>query len=143
MSGEIKGSFQTVGLSELSALLKSLADELTAEKILKRSVSSSAVCVQEDARSRAPELTGRLRASIVIRSEPASSFSYLSGDDYGAGVTVRVTAFYGGFVENGTRYTRPQPFLGPAFDAQKERFTSLLGDELGARIDQVWTSGAI
>jgi HK97 gp10 family phage protein len=62
--------------------------------------------VQNGARERCPVDTGRLRASIVS--------SGLEHDAKGAFVRVGTNVFYAGFVEFGTRYMAPQPYLRPA-----------------------------
>lgn len=62
--------------------------------------------VQSRARELAPVDTGRLRASIVS--------SGLERDARGAFVRIGTNVFYAGFVEFGTRYMAPQPYLRPA-----------------------------
>lgn len=58
-----------------------------------------------DARKNAPKDTGFLIQTIQWRLEKGGTVGI-----------VFVFASYGPFVELGTRFNRPQPFLGPAFE---------------------------
>lgn len=65
-----------------------------------------AVRVQNKARRLCPVDTGRLRSSITT--------SGLERDGRGAFVTIGTNVQYAPYVEFGTRFQRPQPFLRPA-----------------------------
>ena len=64
-------------------------------------------CVKR-ARELAPVRTGRLRSSINMR--------IVAG-----GVVVEATAPYAGYVEYGTRFMRPRPYIRPAVREALER----------------------
>lgn len=78
-------------------------------------IQSATSLTARDARKLAPKDTGFLIRSIQWRLEK----------DGTVGI-VFVFAEYGIFVEFGTRFTRPRPFLGPAF----EKRLAWLGSEL-------------
>jgi HK97 gp10 family phage protein len=110
-------------------------------RILKKALYKSATVIRDDAIRRAPEDTGRLKQFIG-----RSGGRVKTGDDrFQATVLVgliRLTkaqqrktgltqdAYYGKFVEFGTRFQRAEPFLRPAFDSQKENFIDAFGEEL-------------
>lgn len=146
----IKGSFKTEGFKELNDLLLGLPDEIDAEKLLRSALFEAALVIREEAQRRAPVVTGTLRMSIGRKIGRANLESILSGDRYAAiclvGIVSKskerlkkegrdVNAFYGMFVEKGTRKMKPEPFLGPAFDTRKEDFTAVLKDKLTDGID--------
>lgn len=67
--------------------------------------------VQSDARTRAPDRTGRLKRGITVRVQKRSLTS---------SVGTHNGPFYGHLVENGTSQSPAQPFLGPAFNANED-----------------------
>lgn len=75
--------------------------EATARAAVKRTADN----IARSAQMQAPVLTGYLRDSIV-----SSSLSI------GYEAEVHVGAYYGYYVEYGTRFMAAQPFLGPAID---------------------------
>lgn len=70
---------------------------------IKQVLADGGMKIQTEAQSRAPVRTGTLRASIEYKPE-------------GMQVQVVATADYASFVEFGTRFMDPQPFLTPAFE---------------------------
>lgn len=88
-------------------------------------VVDAVLAIQRDARQRCPVDTGRLRNSIgwapAVDSRPAELA-------YQVGTNVE----YGPHVEFGTMYTRPQPYLFPAFYAEMPRFEARLSAALAA-----------
>lgn len=65
-----------------------------------------AIDIERRAKQIAPVDTGRLRSSIAHKQ---------GRDMRGAYVEIGSSVSYAGFVEFGTRYQSPQPFLRPAF----------------------------
>lgn len=84
----------------------------TARELIAERIEQAAERVKQEAKRRCPVRTGRLRRSIdkVQQGELAWIVTY-AVDDPGA--------YYGLFVELGTRFMSPQPFLGPALEAEK------------------------
>ncbi|MDE8651875.1 HK97-gp10 family putative phage morphogenesis protein [Novosphingobium album (ex Liu et al. 2023)] len=105
--------------------------------------------VAEDARALAPVDTGALRESIIVTGiAPRGSRSRGDEDVLFDGRTVFVgplaagaarrkgheDTFYAGFVELGTVNMRAQPFLLPAWEANKDHVVVILGDLAGRAI---------
>lgn len=67
--------------------------------------------MQAKAQQNAPVDTGTLKRSIGIEIT-----------DGGMTAEVEPTAEYSAYVELGTRFMEAQPYLGPAFNEQKEKF---------------------
>lgn len=78
---------------------------------------ATALSVERTAKQRAPVDTGNLRNSI--------STSISAG-----GMTAEIgpTASYGVYVEYGTRRMSPQPYMGPALEANAPMFEKAIGD---------------
>lgn len=98
---------KVVGIEKLQAKLKKnvrLDD-------VKRVVRQNGAQMQEKAQRNAPVDTGTLKRSIGLDIK-----------DAGMTAEVQPTAEYGGYVELGTRFMEAQPYLGPAFNEQKEKF---------------------
>lgn len=70
----------------------------------------------------APVDTGFLRGSITGNWEVSGT--HVTGH-------VQAGASYARFVENGTRYMAPQPFMGPAFEKVVPKYLTAMG-RLGA-----------
>jgi len=144
------------GASEMEALLKKLPEKLSERAVL-GALRESAKPVLEEARSRAPvgkqdkgrarvRLTkggktridpGTLRDNLKIMTVPRGLSSH------SASVVVTVgRAFWGMFVEFGTRYIIPRPFLRPAFEARWRESLDRLGKDLGDQIERAAASMA-
>lgn len=95
--------------------LGELAAEVAAVEVKAKVAQAAGVAAGiEDAKSRAPVLTGTLRDSIGPDE-----------DGYGAG------ADYAAYVEFGTSDTAPQPFIGPSADKAEEVFTLGISTTIG------------
>lgn len=137
------GSINLKGFDQLEKGLAALPDAV-ARKIARQSVRRAATLIQREARSRAPvragggakkmgkgakgRLPGYLRASIVVRLKrvPGAAVTYAIG------WTKR--AFYGAFVEFGTRHQAARPFLRPAADTRFADAVEVMGRDLGPKI---------
>lgn len=84
-----------------------------------RELFKRAFRVESAAKGRCPVDTGRLRSSIRIQTGESDAFviSVIVAATTGARVTIGSDVEYSGFVEQGTRFMRAQPFLSPALDA--------------------------
>lgn len=114
-----------IGGLDLSEVDDLVADMLTVGPRIappvRAAVGSTASSTQRDAKRFAPVLTGTLSASITAT---------ISGDGMSSEVGPEVE--YGGYVEYGTSDTAPQPFMGPAAEANEEPFVKEL--ELAADV---------
>lgn len=82
---------------------------------IRRVVIENANAITADAKSLCPVKTGKLRASI----KPTIHAS-------GLGATVGTDVEYSSYVEFGTSRQRAQPFLFPAFEANRQGFLNSL-----------------
>jgi len=69
--------------------------------------------IKEYARAIVPVRTGYLQSTIYYRTVEWE-------------IIVGARALYAGYVEYGTRYMAPQPFLGPAFDFYEPQVVALM-----------------
>jgi HK97 gp10 family phage protein len=147
-AGVTSGAIKLSGFKELSDGLMEFPDALGGS-VLKKGLYKSAVVIRDAAQARCPVDTGHLRDFIGRGvGKPENS------DRYEAVVLVGLVsmsksiakkrgmvlpnAFYGKFVEFGTRFSAAEPFLGPAFDTQIDTFLDYFSDELSAAIDLQW-----
>ena len=95
------------GVNELKIALKGKADL----KAVKRVVKQNGAGLQAKAQRNAPVDTGTLKRSIQLEIK-----------DGGLTAEAEAKAEYAPYVEWGTRYMDAQPYMKPAFHAQKEQF---------------------
>lgn len=98
------------GLPELSAKFALLA-QVASTRTLRAALRAGGLVIRDEAKQKAPVLTGTLRRSIHLRT----------GSGSGRGVYVRVgtNLEYAPHVEFGTSRQRPQPYLRPAYDEKR------------------------
>jgi len=130
-------SITGIGFPELERKLKELAP-----KVQKKVVRSAMRRVAKDivlpaARSGAPVRSGVLKASLAVKAMKARKRAV-----FGVQVQTREgwfkgEAYYGAFVELGTRTMKAKPYLRPALNENRGRITSELGSEIGAGIETV------
>lgn len=101
------GGIKVVGLEKLQ---KKLKQNVRMEDV-KKVVGHNGAEMQAKAQQKAPVDTGYLKRSIGIEFT-----------DRGMSAEVEPKADYGAYVELGTRFMEAQPYLGPAFNEQKEKF---------------------
>ncbi|GAB2959000.1 hypothetical protein GCM10027048_27740 [Hymenobacter coalescens] len=82
---------------------------------VRTAVAQTALQVESDAKGFAPVDTGRLRSSI--KADISAS---------GLSATVSTNVSYAVFQEFGSRYQAAQPFLGPAFEKNRQAFLNNL-----------------
>jgi len=109
--------------SELEPLIANLrhASRAVAKEATKV-VRKSAQGVSRSARRRAPVDTGNLRSSIGIEYEHGGLTAHIAP-----------SANYAVFVEYGTSRMAPQPFMGPALEANRGGFAEAMA-QLGAEL---------
>lgn len=114
------------GVNFDSGEVKSLALRLSTEaggigakasKVLR----GSALAVERDGKAICPVDTGFLKNSITTDFEGDGRFMSMSAE-------IGPTASYGGYVEYGTSRMSPQPYMGPAFDKNKDGFERGIAD---------------
>lgn len=94
----------------IDALQKKLRKNVTLDDV-KHVVKSNTVSMNKNMQKLAPVDTGNMKRSIT------SEFT-----DGGFTGTTEPHTDYAGYVEYGTRFQAPQPFVKPAFDVQKKVF---------------------
>lgn len=102
-------SVELKGVNELRIALKKKADMAAMKRIVKMNGAE----LQQKAKRNAPVDTGTLKRSIVLELK-----------DDGMTAECAATAEYAPYQEWGTRYMEAQPYMKPAFNAQKEKFKS-------------------
>lgn len=101
------GGIKVVGLEKLQKKLKQNVQMEDVKKVVRHNGAE----MQAKAQQNAPVDTGTLKRSIGIEIT-----------DGGMTAEVEPTADYAPYVELGTRFMEAQPYLGPAFNEQKEKF---------------------
>jgi HK97 gp10 family phage protein len=141
------------GFDELAKKLKELGPKV-AKNGLRRATSAGAAIVRNDARKRAPVDTGEMKRDIMMKRERDAR----GGDTTGAVYTVYVRSgkksrmagkkrdvdrdsFYWKFLEFGTAKMAAQPFLRPAFEANKEAAIEAIGKSLDETIQAAAAEG--
>jgi HK97 gp10 family phage protein len=130
----IKGKVE--GAKALEDALK-LLPERTRGKLLTGAVRAGANLVKKEIKARAPvgaEATknnrkyGHLRDNIIVAMDKTRS-----AVTYSVGVG---RAFWGRFLEFGTRFMAARPFMRPAFEASRDAAVRKMGDILGKGIER-------
>lgn len=139
------------GAREMELVLRKLPDYV-AKKTLTAALRKAAEPILDEARNLAPvgdeskgrvrlrtskrgKVTianyGKLKLSLKIVTVPAKLTAHSA--------TVAVTvgkAFWGMFLEFGTRFMSPRPFMRPAFESRKMEALDRLGKSLGEEIEK-------
>lgn len=136
------------GFKELAENLKKLGPRL-AKNGLRAATSAGAVLIRNDARNRAPVDTGEMKKDIQVKRErevrggdlvTASYSVYTRGGKRsrlaGKARDIDKDSFYWKFVEFGTAKMPAQPFMRPAFEANKEAAVAAIGEKLDERIQK-------
>lgn len=144
------------GLRELQDALKELPKNV-ARNALRGSVYAGAKIIIDEAKTRAPVLTGpvshghqppgTLKRSIIMKQIPEQSGLYKQtfyvtvrkGKEYrhqGKKGNLSQDAFYWTFVEFGTCYMAARPFLRPAFESMKQAAVDAIKSRLAERIEK-------
>ena len=115
------------GLDEMLATLRRLPDEFKGRPV-QRSLRQGMQVIANDAKARAPVDEGRIRDNILVRQIPAKDLGGNSSE--GVMLTVRRSrnmdrddpknAWYWHILEFGSKFQSAQPFIRPAFEANKQ-----------------------
>ncbi len=114
-----------IGFKELEAKLREL--ELSMQrKVLVAAAKAGGKIVLDDARSRAPRLTGALAEGITMKVGGRET------DSNEATVEIRPSrkTFWALFNEKGTRKMAAQPFMKPALENNRERIAAAVKEQL-------------
>lgn len=149
------GSVRISGAKEMEQLLRKLPEHI-ARQVLVKALREAAEPILDEARSLAPvgqESKGRVRFRRTVGRFPTPSKVVISNygklklnlrihavpasqTPHSATVAVSVgKAFWGMFVEFGTRFMVSKPFMRPAFEAKKMEALNRLGRALGEKIE--------
>lgn len=139
------------GAREMEAVLRQLPATI-AKQVLTKALREAAEPVLEEARALAPvgqEAKGRVRLRTTKRGKVSiANYGKLklslrvanvpaNRTPHSATVVVTVgKAFWGLFVEFGTRFMSARPFLRPAFESKKIEALNRLGKSLGEQIEK-------
>jgi HK97 gp10 family phage protein len=118
------------GLVELIATFNRLPD-VVAQNALRPAVSAGATVIENEVISRAPVLTGKLKANVYQKYIPEESNSINA--TYFVGVR-NDEAFYWRFQEFGTSKMSATPFVRPAFEAKKQEAIQEIKDKFAEKI---------
>ncbi len=126
---------QIKGLKELDARLKKLPD-VVQRRILGAATAAAARVVQKSAKSQAPAKTGRLKKNIVVRTKRTrtGTVSRVTLRTKGKGTDPK-NAYYGRFVEFGTKKQAARPFLRPAFDSNVNQAIQTMRKKIAQRLE--------
>lgn len=105
-------SVEVRGLDVLHRKLERL-DKKARRDALRPAMRQAANLVRDEARQRVPRRTGLLRKNIITNVK-------IDAKGAVAKVRVRSKAFYGRFVELGTKFLPARPFLRPALDQKAQ-----------------------
>jgi HK97 gp10 family phage protein len=149
MRGEVRPltvTVRTTGFRELEAALDNLS-KAAGKAAVRRAMYRAAQPLAELAQSKAPVLTGGLRGSIIVGAklngrqqalhrrmfrDDRSSVELFVGPSYLLGAGGR----HGHLVEFGTVKMRAQPFMRPAWDADRTAILDRLRDHLWQEIQR-------
>ena len=133
------------GFRELEAALANLP-KATAKNVLKRTLMKAADPIDEDASARAPIDLGGLQRSVVtgtkLTKSQRSSGPTLTAEGFRSDaknyveVHVGTSRPRGQFMEFGTFKDMPQPFMRPAWDANKNKALDTIKVTLGREIEK-------
>lgn len=131
------------GLRELEAALANLPKS-TGKNVLRRVLIKAAQPIESDAAANAPELTGRLKRNVTtsarLTKRQAGKARKLGKS--AVEVHVGVTDPAGVQDEFGNINQAPQPFLRPAWDANKDPALRTIADGLGTEVTKAATRQA-
>lgn len=141
------------GFKELAEKLKQLGPKV-AKNGLRRATSAGAAIVRNDARKRAPVDTGEMKRDIMMKRTKDAKGGPTVGSNYvvyvrsgkksraaGKKRNVDRDSYYWKFVEFGTAKAPAQPFLRPAFEANKAAAVTAIGDSLNTTIQAAAQEG--
>ena len=138
MADSVKIEMQ--GAAELEARLRALPDRV-AVNVMAGAMYAGAKIILGLARKLAPIMdlskwNGPHEPANLLRNIFAARTRSHDRNSVGAKVGIGKEAFYGRFVEFGTRHAKAYPFMRPAADSGKEGAVAAVVDYAGRRIEQ-------
>lgn len=136
------------GLLDLSEDLATLS-KAENRKVMRDATRAGATILKDEAVSRAPVKSGKLKKNIVVitqreRNGAIASGVHIRGTNPRTGASDKTmkasdprNAFYWRFIEMGTSTMAPVPFVRPAYDAREEDAVNAAFAEANAAIDRV------
>lgn len=128
--------WELIGIEDTVRMFNKLPEELQ-DRILPQAMRVGAKHVQALAKAKAPVKTGWLRDHIVIGRYPKSK----TRRNWGANWVVAWIGFkydpehyYGHFVEYGTKYQPPRPFMRPALKASQATILDVVRKAMNVRL---------
>lgn len=134
------GSIELKGGKELHDQLLQLPDRI-ATNVMAGAMYAGAKIIRDLARKRVPILNlerwgGPHEPGLLLQSVQASRTRSRDRNFVGAIVGIAKSAFYGRFIEFGTKHAAAFPFMRPAADEGKEDAASAVIEYAGRRIEQ-------
>jgi len=98
-------------------------------KAAREGMRDTVILIMNDAKKDTPFQYGTNQSSIASE---ASGFPGGEGvvDQHKIEGAVYSTSGYGGYLESGTKYTKPRPYIKPAFDRHQSKFPKLMKEHL-------------
>lgn len=144
-----KETFTISGVTEIKRAFDELGRKL-GRKVITQEVRRGVKVLADDVRSRAPVYAGpradvpkgAVKKDIRVRARAKRKRGVIAIDVVtGKGTTKKAGAYWGPMVEYGTRKMRAQPFIRPAFDANKERIARMVQAGIRAGIEREVKAG--
>lgn len=136
-------SIQVTGLKELEKKLKELGPKI-ARRALKGALIAGAREVRQEARSLAPEATGRLKKAMYIKALKPNPFkqNVIFGVRHGKKLQKKdMDAYYWTFQEFGTKFVKAVHFVEEAFKRSRERAAAKFKSALATNISKIVKAG--
>jgi HK97 gp10 family phage protein len=130
-------SVRVEGLAELEAALAELP-KATGKNVLKRVLMAAAAPIEAEAAAAAPHFTGRLRRDVATGTRLTRRQAGLARKLGRSEVEVHVGVKDPAGIQNefGNIHQRAQPFLRPAWDANKDGALQTIASQLGEEIEK-------
>ena len=125
--------FQLIGAKELEKVLKNTPRRVQGS-VVRKATRAGAVIFRRLAKAKVPKRSGQLRRGIIMRTARGRRNEIRVIVGLRGGKRSQGGAFYGIFLEFGTRFIRARPFIRPAFDEGKDEASRTVIDRLWAEI---------
>lgn len=129
-----KAEAKVEGLAEIAATLRSLPRAVRAD-VVNGVLLSRAIPMQEAAAGMAPVLTGALAGSVIISAKPPTNREPKQHRQ-DREVFIKATSPNAIWQEFGVPHAPPQPFMRPAWDAQKGKLLENIEADFWAAIEE-------
>src|SRR5262245_22112797 len=124
------------GISEVAEGLRELP-KITSKNVLKRTLMNAADPISSAAVKLAPKLSGHLQTSIGAGTRLSRRQKSLHRKESDVEIFVGPAALVQAITQEfGTVTNKPQPFMRPAWEANKRRALDLIKDQLAEEIEK-------